>query len=255
MEQKHIKIRVIIVDDEKKARETIRNIIRLYCQNVEVVAEAANIKAAAAEIASIKPDLIFLDINMPGGTGFDLLKQLPKIDFKIVFITAYEEYALRAFKFSALDYLLKPINPDELIAAIANAQAAIEKENFNTKLHSFLENIDTIKKEVKKIVLKTSETIHIISVQDIIRCESERNYTTFFLNEGKKIVTSNTLKEYDEMLSPYRFFRIHHSHLINIDYVISFEKKEGGYFLMKDKSCIPFSAGKKEILLTLIERL
>ena len=246
-------MKVLLVDDEKKARETIFNILEIYCPEVEVIAEAASAKEAIEAIEKHQPDLVFLDINMPGGNGFEVLQHFKTIDFKIIFITAYEQYALQALKLSALDYLLKPINADELAAAVKRASIVIEKENFNKKIQTLLVNTDILKAEYKRIVLKTNETIHIVPIQDIIRCESERNYTTFFLSSGKKIVMSNTLKEYEELLSSYRFFRIHNSHLINMDYILSYEKKEGGYFVMKDNSRIPVTAGKKDLLLSIIE--
>ena len=248
-------MRAIIVDDEKRARETISNIIRLYCPTVEIVAEADDIDSALKVIGEQKPDLVFLDIKMPGGTGFDLLKQLGKIDFKLVFITAYSEHAVKAFKFSALDYLLKPVNPDELIAVVEKAESQMEKESVNVKFESFITNLSNITREIKKIVLKTSDSIYVINVPDIVRCEADRNYTSFLLNGGKKILVSVTLKEYDDMLSTYRFFRAHQSHLVNIDYIESYEKKDGGYLIMKDKSRVPVSVRKKETLLSLLEKI
>lgn len=248
-------MRAIIIDDEKRARETISNIIRLYCPSVEVVAEADDINSATEVISKHKPDIVFLDIKMPGGSGFDLLKQLGKINFKLVFITAYEEFAVKAFKFSALDYLLKPVNPDELIAVVEKAESQIEKDNTSIKFESFITNLQNITREVKKIVLKTSDSIYVINVPDIVRCEADRNYTSFLLNNGKKILVSVTLKEYDDMLNSYRFFRAHQSHLVNIDYIDSYEKKDGGYLIMKDKSHVPVSVRKKETLLSFLEKI
>jgi two-component system LytT family response regulator len=248
-------VQILIVDDEKRARETIGKIIKLYCANAVVVAEAGNVAEATEAIAKHKPDLVLLDINMPGGNGFDLLKQFGTIDFKLVFITAYEEHAVKAFKFSALDYILKPVNPDELVEAVNKAQSQIEKDNLSLKLTAFISNIDNIAREAKKIVLKTSESIHVVNVHEIIRCEADRNYTSFFIEGGKKILVSNTLKEYDEMLSLSHFFRAHQSHLVNINYIERYEKKEGGFLIMKDKSEVPVSVRRKETLLKLLEKI
>jgi two-component system, LytTR family, response regulator len=248
-------IRAIIIDDEKKARETIRNMVELYCKNVDIIGEAEDIVTAAEIINILKPDLVFLDIKMPNGSGFDLLTQLGNIDFRVIFITAYAEYALRAFKFSAIDYILKPINPDELIASLNKVQTLMEKESINARLEAFISNMQNITREIKKIVLKTSDSIHVINVRDIIRCEADRNYTVFFLTDNKKILVSNTLKEYDDMLSPYRFFRTHQSHLVNIDYIERFEKKDGGFLVMKDKSEVPVSVRKKETLLSFLGKI
>jgi two-component system LytT family response regulator len=248
-------VRTIIVDDEKKARETISGILRMYCENAVLVAEAENVSSAIEAIERHKPDLVLLDINMPGGNGFELLRHFSKADFKIVFITAYEEFAIKAFKFSALDYILKPVDPDELVAAVEKVKGLIEKESMDTKLKAFIDNMDNISREVKKIVLKTSESIHVLNVHEIIRCEADRNYTSFILSSGKKILVSNTLKEYDEMLSSYRFFRAHQSHLVNIDHIERYEKKEGGFLIMKDRSFVPVSVRKKETLLSLLENI
>lgn len=248
-------VKTIIVDDEKKSREAIAGILRLYCENVELIAEADNIITAAEVIHKNAPHLVLLDVDMPGGNGFELLKQFPNPPFKVVFITAFQEYAVKAFKFSALDYLLKPINPDELVEAVNKTENILEKEHLQLKLETFLSNMENITKEIKKIVLKTSENIYVINVQDIVRCEADRNYTVFFISDGKKILVSNTLKEYEEMLGSYKFFRAHQSHLVNVNYIERFEKKEGGSLLMKDGSVVPVSVRKKETLLSMLDRI
>jgi two-component system, LytTR family, response regulator len=248
-------IRAIIIDDEKKARETIRNMVGLYCKNTEIIGEAGNIKTAAELIHDLKPDLVFLDIRMPQGSGFDLLMKLEHIDFRVIFITAYAEYAIKAFKFSAIDYLLKPVNPDELVAAVNKVQTLVEKENLNLRLEAFMSNMDNIARDIKKIVLRTSDSIHVVNIRDIIRCEADGNYTCFYLLNEKKILVSNTLKEYDEMLTPYRFFRTHQSHLVNIDHIEKYDKKAGGVLVMKDRSEVPVSVRKKETLLTFLGKI
>jgi two-component system LytT family response regulator len=248
-------MRTLIIDDEKKARETILSILKLYCPDVIVVGEADSVKSGTELIKKEKPELIFLDINLNDGNAFDLLKNTTDISFKIIFITASENYALKAFRFSALDYILKPINPDELIAAIEKLKLFQKSDNINVKFEAFISNMENIAREVKKIVLKTSESIHVINVNEIVRCEADRNYTIFILTSGKKILVSNTLKEYDEMLSPYQFFRAHQSHLVNIHHISSYERKEGGYLIMKDKSLVPVSVRKKETLLNFLEKI
>lgn len=246
-------IKTIIIDDEPRARDTIADILELYCKNVNVIAQAEDVKSGIKTISQNKPDVVLLDIKMPDGTGFDLLKQLDVIDFKVIFITAYEEYAIKAFKFSALDYILKPIDPDELIKAIEKAEQSFHQENTKLKLDAFYSNIENISKEVKKIVLKTFDSIHLVNVQDIIRCEADRNYTQFFFNDGEKLLVSKTLKEFDEILNEYGFFRAHQSHLVNMAYVKRYEKKGGGYLVMKDNSSITVSFRKKEQLLKLFK--
>lgn len=248
-------MRALIIDDETKARETIRSIIQLYCEDIVIAGEADSIKSGIELISREKPELVFLDINLKDGSGFDLLKKIPNISFKTIFITAYEDHALKAFKFSALDYILKPIHPDELIAAVNKAKSFHVKDNISLKFEAFISNMENITREVKKIVLKTSDSIHVINVNEIIRCEADRNYTVFMLVNGKKILVSNTLKEYDELLSNYQFFRAHQSHLVNVNHISSYEKKEGGYLIMKDKSMVPVSVRKKETLLSLLEKI
>lgn len=248
-------MRALIIDDEKKAREAIRHVIQLYCPDIKIVGETDSVKTAREAISKEKPDLLFLDIQLSDGMGFDVLKNMSDIDFKIIFVTGHEDYAIKAFKFSALDYILKPVHPEELISAVEKARSSIEKENIQLKFETFISNMENISKEVKRIVLKTSDSIHVINVNEIVRCEADSNYTSFMLANGKKILVSNTLKEYDEMFSSYNFFRAHQSHLVNIDFIASYEKKEGGYLIMKDKSTVPVSIRKKEALLRLLEKI
>jgi two-component system, LytTR family, response regulator len=248
-------IEAIIVDDEKPARETIANIIKLYCSDVSVIAEAEDISSAFKAIEQHKPQLVFLDIDMPGGSGFDLLKKFNPLPFHVVFITAYQEHAVKAFKFSAIDYILKPINPDELIEAVKKTKSLLEKNSLSVRLDAFLNYFHQPNSDNKRIVLKTSDQIYIINVKDIVRCESDGNYTYFFTIDGKKILVSTTIKEYEEMLSGFHFFRTHQSHLVNTNFIERFDKKDGGSVIMKDNSSIPVAVRKKEALLSLLSRI
>ena len=248
-------MRTIIVDDEEKARKTIYNYLSLYCKEVEIVAQADNVESGYKTILENQPELVLLDINMPDGTGFDLLKKFDKINFKIIFITAYEEYAIKGFKFSALDYLLKPVNPQELIEAVEKARKLLDSENFELGYKAFLSNYDNKLNSDKKLVLKTSESIFIIDIKDIIRCEADGGYTTFYLIDGRKILVSKNLKGYEDILTEYNFFRPHHSHLVNLDYMQSFEKRDGGTIIMKDKSTVPVATRRKEDLLSLFDKM
>ena len=248
-------IKAIIVDDEKRARETIRSLVELYCKNVTIVTEAEDIVNAESAITTHHPDIVFLDISMPGGNGFELLKKYRVLPFKLISITAHNEFAVKAFKYSALDYLLKPINPDELIAAVDKASSLIDKENLSQRLEIFMANMESKSTDVKKIVLKTSDSIHVINVNDIVRCEADRNYSSFFLTNKKTILVSTTLKDYDELLSSFNFFRVHQSHLVNLNHIERYEKKEGGCLIMKDGSTVPVSVRKKEELLVLLQNI
>ncbi len=249
-------LKLIIIDDEEKARETTAGIIKLYGDNITIVAEAEDVKSGIKAIEEFQPDVVLLDVQMPDGTGFDLLKKLDKINFKVIFITAYQEHAIKAFKFSALDYLLKPVDPDELIAAINVAESAIQQQQLGLKLEAFLSNNTSENKtKIKKIALKTANDIYVVNIEDLIRCEADGNYTTVYLNNGKKIVVSKTLKDYEEILEDIGFFRSHHAHLINLNYFDRFHKADGGFVIMKDGAEVPVSNRKKDQLLKLLEGL
>jgi two-component system, LytTR family, response regulator len=247
-------LNLLIVDDEKKARAALRSVVQSYDPSI-VVREAEGISTALLSIDEAKPDIILLDIQLADGTGFELLKKIHPTTAKIIFITAFEEYAVRAFRFSAVDYLMKPINPLDLKSALDRARSAVEKDMLETRMNILLSNISQVSKDQKKIVLKTTEQIFVVSIRDIIHLESDKNYTFFYLADGKKVLVSRTLKEYDELLSEYGFIRVHQSHLVNLDYIDRFEKRDGGYVVMKDLTSVPVSTRKKEELIGLLEQL
>lgn len=248
-------IKTIIIDDEVKARDTIQNMLQTYCKDIEIIGTAGSVKEGVSVLNNNSPDLVFLDIKMGDGTGFDLLRKLNKINFVLIFITAFEEFAIRAIKFSALDYILKPLDPDELISAVEKAKDAIEKENISLRLEALYENLDGLNNKSKKIVLKTTNSVHIVNIADIIRCESEKNYTHFYTTEKEEITVSKTLKEFSEMLVDFGFYRIHQSHLVNLVHVKRYDKAEGGNLVMDDNSIVPVSYRKKEELVKLFKSL
>lgn len=247
-------LRTIIIDDEDHIRHSLKKLVTTYCPNIKVVAFAEGVKTGLETIKKHRPDLILLDIKMDDGTGFDLLNNLQPIDFKLIFITAYDQYAIKAFKFSALDYILKPVDPDVLVRAVNKAEKLILKE-LNTQLGALENNMQTDDTTKKKIILKTFDNIYLIKIQDIGYCESNDNYTNFHLINGNEILVSNTLKEYDEMLNEYGFFRVHKSFLINLIHVERFEKSDGGYIILSDESKIPVASRKREQLLELFDRI
>ncbi|MCD4747129.1 MAG: LytTR family DNA-binding domain-containing protein [Bacteroidales bacterium] len=244
-------ISIVIIDDEPKARETIINILKLSKAGINIVGQAEDVSSGYDIIILKNPDLVLLDINLPDGTGFDLLKKFEKINFKVIFITAYEEHAIKAFKFNALDYILKPVTAGDLIQAVEKAGESIYKEETGIQLSALLSNLN----KIKKIVLKTAESIHLINVKDIIRCESDVNYTIFHLINDEKLMVSKTLKEYTELLESVGFFRTHQSHLVNLDHIVRYDKAEGGHLVMDDESIVPVSSRKKENLLMLFENM
>lgn len=248
-------LKIILIEDEVKTLQNIRFVIEKYCDDVEVIGTSNSVKSALELFENTSPDLVLSDINLPDGTSFDILEQLSEIDFKIIFITAFEEYAIKAIKFSALDYLVKPIDPKELIATIEKAKIHLENENENLKLKALLANVRDFSDSLKKIVLKTSNSIYVIDVQDIIRCESDSSYTKFFLKDSRKIMVSKVLKEYAELLKDSGFIRVHKSHLINLNYIDRFNKTDGGYLIMKDTSSVPVSQRKRDTILDFFENL
>ncbi|MFA6590265.1 MAG: LytTR family DNA-binding domain-containing protein [Bacteroidales bacterium] len=248
------KLRTLIIDDEAPARELLAGILENYCHRTELIGFADGVQNGLKAIKSLKPDLVLLDINLEDGNAFDLLREFNEIPFALIFVTAYENYALNAFRFSAVDYIMKPVNIDDLVKAVQKAADKLEQASLGLKLKNFFDNLNS-KPEDKKIVLKTQESIHIVKLSDIIRCEADHNYCTFYFVNGKKIVVSRNLGEFEEMLNGLFFFRTHQSHLININHILSFEKNEGGYLKMADNSSVPVSKRKKEELLELFGKL
>ena len=208
----------------------------------------------AAAINEFHPDLVFLDIQMKDGTGFDLLYNLPSIDFKVIFVTAYDKYALQAFRCSAVDYLLKPVNPELLTDAVKRAGQMIQ-EHFNLQMKALEENLKSVNKQHKKIIIKTTENIHLLDMKNIISCESENSYTTIHTAGGDKILVSKTLKDYEDMLADCGFYRVHKSYLINLLQIKRFERQDGGSIVMSNDLKIPVASRKRDELLLLFEKL
>lgn len=248
-------LRTIIVDDEAVAREAISEMLNRYCDDVEIVKQADDVESGIEAIKTSNPDLVFLDIQLKSGTSFDILRQLNHYDFKVVFITAFEDYAVKAFKFSALDYILKPIDPAELVESVEKARNHIRNDDMNMKFKALFENMGNLSKENKKIVLKTANNVHLVNLCDIIRCQSDKNYTHFFINKDGKVVVSKTLKDFEDILCDFGFYRIHQSHLVNVVHIKRYEKADGGYLVMSDDSVVPVSFRKKEELMKLFNKI
>lgn len=246
-------MKVLIIDDEKRTRELIAKMIDSFELDITCFPVGENVQSGIQAIQEIQPDLVLLDIQMPDGTGFELLNSIENRNFEVIFITAFEEYALKAIKFSALDYVLKPIDGDELLAALKKAIGAINKKVDKQQIEALNHNIQTNAK--KRLVLKTHESVHVVELEDIIRCEADRNYTFFFLKDKRKILVSKTLKEYETLLPPSMFFRVQQSHLVNVNYVDRFDKKNGGSVVMKDNTEVPLSPAKKEAFFKMLENI
>lgn len=245
-------MKVAIVDDEQDVRELLSNLLRIHFDEVEVIGEASSVKEGLELIEQTKPDLLFLDIMMGDGTGFDLLKRLSQINFAVVFVTAYHEFALKAIKFSALDYLMKPIDPDELVSAVIKAR----NQNHRSAHGDSIKQLQVVSDDpLERIILKDASSVYLIKVAEIVRCEASDNYTIFHLNDSREIVISRPLKEYHELLADEGFFRTHQSHLINIRYFDRYNKKEGGFAVLQNGFSVPVANAKKEALLRALEEL
>ncbi len=249
-------IKSILVDDEPRARESLKMILDKFFDDVSVVGEASGVEEAYKVINEKKPNTVFLDIKMPDGSGFDLLKKFDKIDFKVVFVTAYEEHALEAIKFSALDYILKPINTNELRAAIDKLNESFgEEDDIDIKLKAFFANLETSGQTKKKIVLKTAESIFLVPIQNIVRCEADCNYTWVHFDNQPKLLISKSLKYFEEMLNGFGFIRVHQSHLININHVVKVDKIDGGMLVFDGNVKIPISVRKRKELFDMLKNL
>ena len=237
-------IKAIIVDDEANNRENLRLALASYCKEVKIIGEADSAITALDLIKAQPPDLVFLDIAMPLGDGFQLLESLDTINFDVIFVTAYNQHAIRAIKFCAIDYLLKPIDVLELKQAVNRVLNNQEKKQQQQKLELLSSQLDT----PKKIALPQSDHVEFVALNDIIRCQGEKNYTWFYLQDGRKLLVSQTLKEYVGLLEDAHFFRIHQSHLVNLQQIKKYSRRDGGYVVMTDKEIVPVARNRKDAL-------
>jgi two-component system LytT family response regulator len=247
-------LRTVIVDDEPDAVKFIESIIGEYCPNIEVVGKAHSAREGAQVITDTHPDLVFLDVQMPHGSGFDLLSSFQEKSFDVIFVTAFNHYAIQAIKFSAVDYILKPINISEFIEAVNKVEekrASMEYKNLN--YHALMENLKAPRPT--KLAIPTSEGIEYLNTVEIIRLEADRSYTWFYMTGNRKYLVSRNLKEYQELLNDMNFFRPHNSHLVNLEHVKKFIRHEGGYIEMTDNSSVPISRGKRDLFLVQMGRI
>ena len=242
-------LKAVIVEDEEASRETLKNYLEKYCPDVKLMAMAESINQGLVEIEKHKPDVVFLDIEMPYGNAFDLLEKLDDINFEIVFVTAYSNYAIQALNMSAAYYLLKPVDIDELVNAVEKIKENKDndKEAFHTKV--LMENIKSAHNQLHKIVLPQMDGFEVVQVKDIVRCEAADNFTKFFMMNGKSYMICRTLKFFDELLSEFDFVRVHKSHLVNIKHVVQYKKGKTGMAKMVDDSYVDISTSKKEAFL------
>jgi two-component system, LytTR family, response regulator len=246
-------ITAIIVDDEPYSCEGLATLLERYCPDIKLLDACYSGADALKAIKEQIPDLLFLDIEMPGMNGFEMLQRLPAINFSVIFTTSYDQYAIKAIKFSALDYLLKPVDKDDLQAAVKKAMHK-SQETLPQQIEILLQKLDHPSISVNKIAIPTMEGLQMVFVENIIRCSSDSNYTILFLKNKQKVIASRTLKEIEEMLEDYPFLRVHHSYLVNLNEIEKYIKGDGGYLLMSDGSNIDVSRSRKEALIKKLKR-
>lgn len=242
-------LKAVIIEDEAASRETLRNYLTKYCKEVHVAGEADSVKTGLEVISRHKPDVIFLDIEMPYGNAFDLLDQIEEKNFETVFVTAYDHYAMKAINFSASYYILKPIDIDELIKAVDRIAEKKESKEHALRTKILIDNIKIENKQLQKIMLPLLDGFEVANIKDIIRCQANDNLTEFFFNDGSHRLICRTLKFYEELLSDLDFVRIHKSHLINLHYLKRYKKGKGGQVIMSDNSALDVAPAKKNFLL------
>ena len=238
---------VVIVEDEASAVGVLKSILSKDLPQIKISGVASSVQNAKQLIAVSTPDLLLLDVELPDGDAFELLEGLDISNVKVIFITAYQDYAIQALKISALDYLLKPINPLELVEAVKKAEVEMQKDFDQIRLKTLIKN--HTETDQKRLVLKDKNGFHLMNIRDIIRLEALGSYTQFILKDIQPVLSSKNLKEYDELLSPYGFFRCHKSHLVNLDFVQSYSRSEGEMLLLRNQTQIPLAFRKKDLLI------
>ncbi|GAB4132751.1 MAG: LytTR family DNA-binding domain-containing protein [Bacteroidia bacterium] len=249
-------IKAVIVDDEPKSRDVLHSLLEKYCPEVSIIGEAQDVITAKELIETQHPDVVFLDVEMPGGSGFRLLDQFPAPAFDVIFVTSYGHYAIPALRYSAVDYLLKPVDISELKDAVQRARSRIQsREEISNKLRNLSSNLGAEHVGAKKIAVSSASDVKFIKADDIVRMEADSNYTVIYKANGDKIIASRTLKDFEELLfdNP-AFIRTHKKHLVNINYVVKFNKNEGGELVLKDGSRIEVSRRKKQEVLEKLEK-
>ena len=243
-------VKVVIIDDENSGRNVIRQYLSLYCDDIEIIGEADSVKSGVELLSKESPDIVFLDIQMQDGTGFNLLEALPKRAFKVIFVTSFDQYALKAIKFSASDYILKPVDPDEFVEAVQRVQAEVAEQSpaKDERIDELLTNMNNF----SKVGLPTNNGILFYKVDDIVRCEADGAYTQFFMNNGEKVLVAKNLKVYEDLFADNKFLRVHKSHLINTAYIDKYINGDGGSVIMADGSCVEVSRRKKDELLSMM---
>ncbi|TAI47210.1 LytR/AlgR family response regulator transcription factor [Flagellimonas allohymeniacidonis] len=248
-------LKVVIVEDEKRSRETLKALLEEFCADVKVIATAESVQEAVKVLSVYSPDVVFLDIELQSGEGFDILNQIQDPSFEIIFTTAFEKYAIKAIKFSSLDYLLKPIDLEELKQAIEKARSRMDTNVYRQQIETLMQNLGRSQYKQEKICLATTAGMEFIPIENIILCKADGSYTSFILKNNNSLLVSKHLKEYENLLSDHQFMRVHNSYLINLKEVKKYIKSDGGYIIMSNDMHVSISPRKKEDLLDSMRRL
>ncbi|MBC7874697.1 MAG: response regulator transcription factor [Ferruginibacter sp.] len=246
-------MRVLVIDNEPNLRTAIKALLHAFCPEVNSIEEADGVQSGIQKVKYFQPDIVLLDVEMDDGSGFDLLKQVVNPGFQLIFVTAHNQYAIEAFQFSAIDYLLKPVDPHALQKSIQKAAANIKKGSLQQQVQVLLQQLAGIHQSDRKIVLKDIENTYFIRVADILYCEAEGTYTRFYFSNNEPILVSKNLKEYETILEPLGFLRTHHSYLANRDKIKMYDKTDGGALLLEGGRSIPVSQRKKDFVMQVLE--
>ncbi len=246
-------VTAIIVEDMPDALQLLKSDLQDNHPEIDIIDTAGSVVEAAKSLRKSTPDILFLDIMLGDGTGFDVLEIFPELKSKIIFVTASDEFAIRAFKFAAIDYILKPYSNEELASAISKAKAQIQPNS--ERLSILKDTLSSPEQKPNKISLHTLDKITIVALDDIIRCESDSNNTIFYLKDGEKVFVTKTLKYFADMLKNYEFLRVHQSHLVNLQYISAFIKTDGGYLMLKNKETVPVSVRKKAAVIDVLDQI
>ncbi|WP_136466985.1 LytR/AlgR family response regulator transcription factor [Flagellimonas onchidii] len=248
-------LKVVIVEDEKHSRQTLKSLLEEFCRDVQVIAMASTVEEAVKVLSVYSPDVVFLDIELQSGVGFDVLTQIKDLSFEVIFTTAFEKYAVKAIKFSSLDYLLKPIDLDELQQAVEKARVRMDTNVYRQQIDTLMQSLTQESNKMHKICLATTAGMEFIELQDVVLCKADGSYTSFVLKNKTSLLVSKHLKEYEILLADQMFMRVHNSYVINLREVKKYIKSDGGYIIMSNGMHVSLSPRKKDDLIELMKRL
>lgn len=240
-------MKTVIIDNEPRVLESLRQLLRLFCPEIELIGTASSVASGLELLADLEPELVFLDVELGDGQGMDLLRALGDRSFQLIFITAYEKYAVDAFRFSALEFLLKPIDPDDLVQAVSKARDQLDALAWQLKLSVLMENFQRVSHQERRMVVNDKESIHILQVKEVLFCEASGGYTFLHLNDGRKILASKNLKYFEELLLACGCYRVHHSFLVNLQYITRYDRADC-ILELKNGATVPVSSRRKEAL-------